>query len=88
MSSSTSETLHTVKNKFSSRIVDFVNDFSISQKDHAVGVSSSDGIVGDHHDGLVQVGDGVLHECQNFGTSFAVKVSGWFVSKNDLRATG
>jgi len=29
----------------------------------------------------------MFHECQNFGTSFAVKVSGWFVSENDLWAT-
>jgi hypothetical protein len=30
----------------------------------------------------------VLHEGQNLGSRFAVKVSGWLIRKNDLWATG
>ncbi len=44
--------------------------------------------MGDHHDGLTEIGDGVSHEGENLGTHAAVEVARRFVGEDDARLAG
>ena len=85
---SVADSTHVVEDGIGGRLVELVGDLAVCQKDDAVGVAGGNWIVGNHHDRLTELTNGVAHEGQNLGAGRRVEVAGGFVGEDDLRATG
>ena len=65
-----------------------VDDATVGEEQHAVGVGGGDRVVGDHHDGLGEAVDGVAHEAEDLGAGAAVEVAGRLVGEDQLGLVG
>ena len=68
--------------------VELVDDAAVGEEDDAVGVARRHGVVGDHHDRLAQLADGLAHEGEDLGAGAAVEVAGGLVGEHDLGPAG
>ena len=64
--------------------VKLVDDVSVGQEDDAVRVARGHGVVGDHDDGLAQIGDGGAEECEQLCAGSGVESAGRLVCEDDL----
>ena len=53
-----------------------------------VGVRGGDRVVGDHHDGLAELVDGLAHEVEDLGAGLRVEVAGRLVGEDDVGPAG
>ena len=63
-----------------------VHDPAVAQHDHAVADRRGVGVVGDHHDRLVELVDGLAKEVEHLGAGAGVEVAGRLVGEDDRRA--
>ena len=56
----------------------------VGEEDDAVRVAGGDRVVGDHHDRLAEVVDGLAHELEDLGARLRVEVPGGLVGEDDL----
>ena len=82
---SVAQALHHVEHAVRRRLAQLVDDLAVDEEDDPVGVRRSDGIVGDHHDGLTELVDCAAHERQNLVAGRGVEVAGGFVGEDDFR---
>src|SRR5262245_2909246 len=68
------ELLHAIEHLLRGRLEHLVDDTAVGEEHRAVGVAGGDGIVGDHHDGLVQVVDRSPHEVEDLRAGTRVQV--------------
>src|SRR5258706_15169633 len=61
------QALHLVERRIGSWCEQLVDDRAVGEEHHPVGVARGDGVVGDHHDGLAEVVDGLAHEREDLG---------------------
>ncbi len=77
--------LHPVEDAFGGRVRHRVDDPSVDEKDDLIGEGRRAGIVGDHHDGLVELANGALEKRQHLGSGPGVQVAGGLVCEDDVR---
>src|SRR5215203_3979921 len=85
---SVADPTHVVDHGIGCGVEELVGDAAIGEEDDAVRVAGGHGIVGDHHDRLTELADGVAHERQDLGAGRAVEVAGRLVGEDDLRTAG
>src|SRR5438445_8400558 len=73
------EALHLVEHRIGVGVVELVDDRAVGEEDDAIRVPSSDRVVGDHDDGLVEIVDRLAHEREDLGTRARVEVAGGLV---------
>src|SRR5689334_20680074 len=80
------DVFHAIDDGLGGRVLELVDDPPVGEEHDAVGVTGGDGVMGDHHDRLAEVGDGLAHELEDLGTRLRVEVPGRLVGEDDLRA--
>src|SRR5437879_2593821 len=80
------DVFHVVDDGLGRRALELVDDFPVGEEDDAIGIAGGDGIVGDHHDRLAQIGDGLAHELEDLRARLRVEVAGRLVGEDDLRS--
>src|SRR6478735_7398189 len=70
------ESLHAVEHALGGRLLHRVHDATVGEEEHPVGERRRVGVVGDHDDGLAEVGDGATQEAEHLGAGAGVEVSG------------
>src|SRR5215207_9080534 len=88
MAISVSELLHTVQHARRGWRLHAVDDATVCQEDHFVGMRGGHRVVGDHHDRLAELLHGARHEPQDLATRAAVEVAGWLVGEDHLWLAG
>src|SRR5690606_26387196 len=66
-STSASELLHAVEHPLGGRVGHLVGDAPVDEEDDAIAVPGGHGVVGDHHDRLAELVDGVAQEAEDLG---------------------
>ena len=82
------EALHAVEDLLGGGLGQLVDDLAVGEEQHPVGVGRGHRVVGDHHDGLAEVGHGLAHEAEDLGAGPRVEVAGGLVGEDDLRLAG
>jgi hypothetical protein len=80
------EALHPIEDRRGGRREDLIDDASVDEEEHPVGVRRRDRVVGDHHDALPEVVDGVPQERQDLHAGSGVEVAGGLVGEADRRS--
>ena len=85
---SAAQVLHAVKHLVGRGSIELVDDAAVGEEHNPVGIRRGVGIVGDHHDGLTQVGHGMAHEREDLGSGAAVEVARGLVGEDDRGFAG
>src|SRR5271156_430842 len=64
-----------LQDRVGGRLGQVVDDGAVGQEDAPVGIGRPVGVVGDHDDGLAELGDGTAQERQHLGRGNGVQVS-------------
>src|SRR6478609_2306148 len=73
------QALHLVEHRVGIGCEQLVDDRSVGEEHHPVGIARGDGVVRDHHDGLAELVDGLAHEGEDLRTRTRVEVAGGLV---------
>src|SRR5580704_4965653 len=71
--------LHVLQDRVGGGRGELSHDLAVGQEDHPVGIGGAAGIVGDHDDRLVELGDRALQEAQHLRGRVRVEVAGRLV---------
>ena len=76
--------LHALEHRVGGRVGQVAHDLAVGQEHHPVGIGRAVGVVGDHDDGLAELGHRAAQEGQHLGGGVRVQVARRLVGEDQL----